>query len=1009
MDRAQALSFFVAFTIFKVKINTTLSQPNPIPIIFLAFANDQVDRASYLRGLKKERDGIREALKVAERAGLCQLVERSNATIQNIIDVFQEFQDRIAIFHYGGHSNGYQLLLETLEGANSAAHSEGLVSFFAKQKNLKLIFLNGCSSQQQAIDLIEAGIPAVIGTSQSINDRVATRLAIRFYKGLAAGKEIDRSWQEAVDEAKIEKGTSNFRDFYWEGMGTSSGQPSTVAPLDRFPWEIHYKEGAESIKEWDLPEAVSNPLYGLPPIPPTHFLPQKPFLFFKRYERQHAEVFFGRASFIRKLYNLVTSNLAPPIILFYGQSGAGKSSLLDAGLLPRIEEAYEAIYVRRDASLGLVETMKKSLHQRLNRPTDFPSLLDIPKINPPSSPPSSTLIEELLQLAKRHPSYSNELKRLANQAKQDQKRQEKKQEITGIAGLWHRVEEQTGKPLIFILDQVEEMFTHPHEQLNNEGEDFFGALHTLFGTKQLCPKGRLMLAFRKEFTAEIERDMSNAQLPFSKVFLTKLERPNIIEAITGLTSTEQLRTTYNIQIDENLPVIIADDLLEDQDSPIAPVLQILLTKMWDKATEANAENPHFSETLYQQIKDEGLLMDDFLNQQLKKLSQDHSTYVESGLVLDLLHFHTTKRRTSASQEEKSVLARYEDKAELVATLLHELTKLCLLVPVRSGVRKLTHDTLAQIVNQKFHESVTPGQRAMRILTYKMLDYEAGEEVLLDSSDLRIIEAGLAGMRKLSPKEEELIQRSREEIERRTVVQARKDAEIVFFRERSEEKEVDTTLLRLLAVMEEESQKKHPRHKAIAHAAYQQYPDHPGALRLVYALLPKITPQTAPVSEYTTLFEQDNGDLLALDPDENFSSPLIPSFQADWHVKVSFPAAIEIIDEAGEISYEFNVIIRDYGLLLSLVMLPDNIHFVLCTTDGLVMMYNLRAEKVFEIGDRADEAHPYESAVCDPESNELLLKKGESVEIYPLHPSVILNPLEIPPLSASEKRAFDMNW
>jgi hypothetical protein len=83
------------------------------PLIFLAFANDKVDNARYLRNLPLELDGIRKALQPAVREGLCEVIERANVTIEQIFDVFQTYKDRIAIFHYGGHADGYQLLLET--------------------------------------------------------------------------------------------------------------------------------------------------------------------------------------------------------------------------------------------------------------------------------------------------------------------------------------------------------------------------------------------------------------------------------------------------------------------------------------------------------------------------------------------------------------------------------------------------------------------------------------------------------------------------------------------------------------------------------------------------------------------------------------------------------------------------------------------------------------------------------------------------------------------------------
>jgi hypothetical protein len=151
------------------------------PVIFLAFANDRVNETAYLRNLPKEMSGIREVLQKAVKAGLCELVERANATIAQILDVFQDnyYKDRIAVFHYGGHANGYQLLLETMEGEHASAHSEGLISFFAKQQGLKLVFLNGCSSQQQALDLIEMEQTClVLGRKQKTKSRFRKGLLI---------------------------------------------------------------------------------------------------------------------------------------------------------------------------------------------------------------------------------------------------------------------------------------------------------------------------------------------------------------------------------------------------------------------------------------------------------------------------------------------------------------------------------------------------------------------------------------------------------------------------------------------------------------------------------------------------------------------------------------------------------------------------------------------------------------------------------------------------------------
>ena len=91
-------------------------------------------------------------------------------------------------------------------------------------------------------------------------------------------------------------------------------------------------------------------------MPPLD-LPESPYRQLNWYGREHAELFCGRGQEIRDLYQLVTESATAPIILLYGQSGVGKSSLLAAGLLPRLEPDYAVYYLRRDQSKGLMGTL----------------------------------------------------------------------------------------------------------------------------------------------------------------------------------------------------------------------------------------------------------------------------------------------------------------------------------------------------------------------------------------------------------------------------------------------------------------------------------------------------------------------------------------------------------------------------------------------------------------------------------------------------------------------------
>jgi WD40 repeat protein len=688
------------------------------PVIFLAFANDKGD----LRKLSHELREVRGVLDKAKKSNHCEVVERANATIEDILDVFQDetYKNRIAIFHYGGHANDYQLLLESLNGGHESAHREGLVSYLARQARqggLQFVFFNGCSTQQHAIELIQAGVPAVVGTSQSIADDVAADLSIRFYNGIANGFSLERAWKEAVDFIKIQKGTSNFRDLYWKGKQDIE---------DRFPWDIFYRDGSEKVKEWNLPTAARDPLFGLP-ILPKGKLPEEPFLYLQRYEKKHAEIFFGRSYYIRKLYDRVTDKNSSPIILLYGQSGVGKSSLLEAGLFPRLEQNHMVCYARRDPDKGLRGTLETALHDLLSQ--------------------------------------------LSTETVEDS---EGNHEISAIAEKWKRIESQTGKSLVVLLDQAEEVFTRYNKELPSEWDDFLEELKPIFENPGSYPKGKLILGYRKEYHPDIKEKFKQHKLDRRPLFMKPLDRADIIDVVTGLTRTQRLRDKYNLVLvdkdkdkDKNLPVIIADDLLEDPNTPVAPVLQIILTRMWQAQEDEFNEVRYFTVEQYRALRKEGILVEDFFHQEMEKLREWKAEVVDSGLALDMLKSHTTEMGTARARMREELRRDYRHRLDVLDEMTEKLKFYYLLTAAYTDAKRkdetsLAHDTLAPVVIKEYSNSDKPGQRASRILAAKVEDFKKyGHKISLYGADLEIVEQGKNGMRALDDKEEKLLQYSRE--------------------------------------------------------------------------------------------------------------------------------------------------------------------------------------------------------------------------------------------------------
>ena len=200
-----------------------------------------------LKELDEEAANLREALLDSD---ICEPHTLLAANLERIFTELRERGDRIIAIHYAGHANGSGVMLQQSGSAGAGeklAHISGIASALKPLKNLKLVFLNGCETENQVPHFIEAGIPAVIATHVKIGDRVATNFATEFYKCLASGLDIDRSFNQAASFIQADKGES-CRGAYSEDSEVSDDD------LNRWPWELH-GDGAD--RAWQLADAAS--------------------------------------------------------------------------------------------------------------------------------------------------------------------------------------------------------------------------------------------------------------------------------------------------------------------------------------------------------------------------------------------------------------------------------------------------------------------------------------------------------------------------------------------------------------------------------------------------------------------------------------------------------------------------------------------------------------------------------------------------------------------------------
>lgn len=206
------------------------------PVIFLAFANDKDD---HLPLLDEERKVINGHLLPLANQQYLQLVIEPSATTTDISRFITDLKDRINIFHYGGHAGSKEILLQ-----DQTANSDGIAQLLALQKELKVVFLNGCSTRAQVGLLQELGIPAIIATSIPIADQAARTFSDVFYRALAEDHTLEEAYKIAAANHLMTTG---------QAAGINRGLRVKKEETDPLPWGLYITEGKEAVLNWKIP------------------------------------------------------------------------------------------------------------------------------------------------------------------------------------------------------------------------------------------------------------------------------------------------------------------------------------------------------------------------------------------------------------------------------------------------------------------------------------------------------------------------------------------------------------------------------------------------------------------------------------------------------------------------------------------------------------------------------------------------------------------------------------
>lgn len=211
-------------------------------------------------------------------------------------------------------------------------------------------------------------------------------------------------------------------------------------------------------------------------------------------DQQH--LFFGRDRAVRELHNLLQMS---QLVVLYSKSGLGKSSLINAGLLSRIDEEgrWQPITIRFNAwTEGKTDTPTQITRDLLLRDFDQPTFL--PKIFPDD--------RSLWYAAKTRQLNSESA---ANTAQRN-----------------------TGKGFLLIFDQFEELFTYPDEAMQQFARQLAELLQT--GVPQRIRKmAELFLRAQPDLLTEEEEAALESRLDIRILCAIRSDRMSLLDRLSG--------------------------------------------------------------------------------------------------------------------------------------------------------------------------------------------------------------------------------------------------------------------------------------------------------------------------------------------------------------------------------------------------------------------------------------------------------------------------------------------
>ncbi len=368
---------------------------------------------------------------------------------------------------------------------------------------------------------------------------------------------------------------------------------------------------------------------------------KSPFKFLDSYSKEDRSIFFGRERETEELYRKVFEN---KVLLVYGVSGTGKTSLINCGLANKFEESdWMPVNIRRGS--GILE----SLWQQLD-------------------------IAEQLG-AKSTDTFPGHDEKLTGK----------------ILKKLNSVYLEHFKPVYLVFDQFEELFIFGSR---NERDEFLKVIEAIVRSDIKC---KILFSIREEYLASItEFERVIPEIMQNRMRVEKMDHSNALKVITGPCEI------YGISLEHDFENRLLDLLAPEGKEVELTYLQVYLDKVFREATQslpADEKNVVLTNEILKQLGNVGDLLGSFLEEQVGLLEDP-----ELGLTVlkSFVSVKGTKRQITI--DEVSEACKTFGKKVDDDSLKHLLNKFVDLRILRdkdeNGRYELRHDSLAAKIFEK---------------------------------------------------------------------------------------------------------------------------------------------------------------------------------------------------------------------------------------------------------------------------------------------------------------------